>query len=78
MTRIPPRVSVMMDTNIVVYALFPQTKQHSSCKQLLERGARGEIQLHMAVNAVADVLHRTMIFELLYFALYENRSLTSA
>ena len=64
-TQIPPRVSVMMDANIVVYALFPQTKQHSSCKHLLERGARSEIQLHMVVNAVADVLHRTMIFELL-------------
>lgn len=63
--RIPANVPVMLDANIVIYALFPQVSQHESCKNLLERGARGEIQLHLAINAAADVIHRVMVLELL-------------
>ena len=63
--RIPANVPVMLDANIVIYALFPQVSQHESCKKLLERGARGEVQLHLAANAAADVIHRAMVLELL-------------
>lgn len=61
--HIPANVSVMLDANIVIYALFPQVKQHESCKRLLERSARGEIHLHLVVNTVADIIHRAMILE---------------
>ena len=63
--RIPANVPVMLDANIVIYALFSQVSQHESCKKLLERGARGEVQLHLVTNVVADVIHRAMVLELL-------------
>jgi predicted nucleic acid-binding protein len=63
--QIPANVAVMLDANIVIYALFPQVKQHEACKRLLERGARGEIVLHITANAAADVIHRAMVLELL-------------
>jgi predicted nucleic acid-binding protein len=64
-SRIPANVSVMLDANIVIYALFPQIRQHESCRALLERGARDDIQLHLATHAAADVVHRAMVLELL-------------
>lgn len=63
--HIPTNVPVMLDANIVIYALFPQVKQHKSCKKLLERGAKQEIQLHIVSNVVADVIHRAMVLELM-------------
>ena len=63
--HIPKSVDVMLDANVVVYALFPQTKYHNVCRQLLERGAKGEINLHLVVNAAADVIHRAMVLELM-------------
>ena len=63
--RIPANVPVMLDANIIIYALFPQVTQHESCKKLLERGARGEIQPHLVVNSAADVIHRAMVLELM-------------
>lgn len=64
-SQIPTNVSVMLDANVVIYALFPQVSQHESCKKLLERGARSELHLHLVVNVVADVIHRAMVLELL-------------
>jgi predicted nucleic acid-binding protein len=58
--HIPKNVDVMLDANVVVYALFPQAKYHNVCKQLLERGAKGEINLHLVVNTAADVIHRDL------------------
>ena len=63
--QIRKSADVMLDANIVIYALFPQTSKHRSCKKLLERGARGDVQLHLVVNTVADVIHRTMVLEVL-------------
>ncbi len=63
--RIPANVPVILDANIVIYALFPQVRHHEFCKKLLERGARGEVQLYLAANTVADVIHRVMVLELL-------------
>ena len=63
--RIPANVPVMLDANIVVYALFPQVRLHEACKELLERGARGEVQLHLGTNTAADIIHRAMVLELL-------------
>lgn len=65
LNQIPANVSLLLDANIVIYALFPQVSQHESCQKLLERGARGELQLHLAVNTAADVIHRAMVLELL-------------
>lgn len=56
---------VMLDANVVVYALFPQAHFHERCKQLLVRGAKGEIRLHLVVNTAADVIHRAMVLEAL-------------
>jgi len=63
--NIQPRQRVMLDANIVIYALFAQSSYHSNCVQLLERGSRGELDLHLVVNTVADIVHRTMILEVI-------------
>ncbi len=63
--HIPPNVAVMLDANVVVYALFPQARYHEVCKSLLERGAREELKLHLLVNSAADVIHRAMVLELM-------------
>lgn len=63
--HIGANAEVMLDANVVVYALFPQTQFHDVCKQLLVRGAKGEIRLHLVVNAAADVIHRAMVLEAL-------------
>ena len=62
---IPHQATVMLDANIVVYALFPQVSYHAVCKALLARGARGEVQLRLTVSTAADILHRAMIWEFL-------------
>jgi len=56
---------VMLDTNIVIYALFPHVRYYQACKDLLQRGARSEVQLRLTVSAAADVIHRAMILEFL-------------
>ncbi len=63
--QIPANVDVMLDANVVVYALFPQARFHEGCKQLLVRGAKEEIRLHLVVNTAADVIHRAMVLEVL-------------
>jgi len=63
--HIPANVAVMLDANIVIYALFPQGRYHEPCKSLLERGAKGEVKLQLVVNSAADVLHRAMVLELM-------------
>ncbi len=62
--QIPDNVDVMLDANVIVYALFPQVHYHNVCKQLLERGAKGEVRLYLVVNTAADVIHRSMVLEL--------------
>src|SRR4029450_2174371 len=62
---IPDLAAVMLDANIVVYALAPQARMHAACVRLLERGARREVDLHLVVHAAADILHRAMVLELL-------------
>jgi predicted nucleic acid-binding protein len=62
---IPAQATVMLDANIVIYALFPQVAYHQVCKELLERGARSEVQLHLTVSAAADIIHRAMVVEFL-------------
>src|SRR5207237_1009851 len=61
--EIPPHVAVMVDANIVTYALFPQTSLHVVCKELLARGIRRELTLHVTVQVAADVIHRAMVVE---------------
>jgi predicted nucleic acid-binding protein len=62
---IPAQATVMVDANIVIYALFPQGRYHQPCKDLLARGAQDDIYLRLTVNTAADVIHRAMILELL-------------
>lgn len=62
---IPNRALVMVDTNIVIYALFPNGRYHQMCKELLQRAAQGEVHLRLTISAAADIVHRTMILECL-------------
>ena len=62
---IPDQAAVLLDANIVVYALYPQAQFHSVCADLLERGARRELTLHLVVNAAAEVIHRVMLLEVM-------------
>jgi predicted nucleic acid-binding protein len=62
---IPDQAAVLLDANIVVYALVPQAHFHTPCARLLERGARRELTLHLVVHAAADILHRAMVLEVL-------------
>jgi len=62
---IPNGSSVLADANILVYALTPQSQFHASCRDLLERSARGSVQFLTTVAVVADVLHRAMVLEVL-------------
>ena len=70
--QIPSNIAVMLDANIVIYALFPPSSKHASCKRLLERGARGTLQLHLAVNSAADIIHRAMVLEVLGQGLFHK------
>ena len=56
---------VMVDANVFVYALVPQSPLHAPCNTLLERGARGNLGLVTTVSVAADVLHRVMVLEVL-------------
>jgi predicted nucleic acid-binding protein len=62
---IPAQTTVMLDANVLIYALFPQGRYHQACKDLLQRGARSEIHLCLTVSTAADVIHRAMILEFL-------------
>lgn len=62
---IPDHATVMVDTNVVIYALFPHGRYHQTCKDLLLRGARDELHLRLTVSAAADVIHRAMVLEFL-------------
>src|SRR5262245_59995164 len=62
---IPDQATVMLDTNVVIYALFPQSTYYQICKDLLQRGARSEVRRRLTVSAAADVIHRAMIPEVL-------------
>lgn len=54
---------VMVDANILVYALNPNAQHHAVCRGLLLRGANGDLSLFGTVSIVADVLHRVMVLE---------------
>jgi predicted nucleic acid-binding protein len=60
---LPAQAAVLLDANIVIYAFSPQSQFHSVCAELLERGARRELALHLVVNAAAEVIHRVMLLE---------------
>jgi predicted nucleic acid-binding protein len=62
---LPDGSTILVDANVVIYALSPQSRTHSSSKHLLDRGASRAVSLHMTGGAVADVIHRAMVLELL-------------
>ncbi len=65
LTDIPNSAVVMLDANVLVYALTPQASLHRACRELLERGARGDVTLCTSVSVTADVPHRAMVLEVL-------------
>ena len=56
---------VMVDANILVYALNPLAQHHAVCGELLRRSARGDVSLFATVSIVSDVLHRVMVLEVI-------------
>lgn len=56
---------MLADANVFVYALTPQSQSHASCRDLLDRSARGSVQLFTTIAVVADVHHRAMVLEVL-------------
>lgn len=65
LTDIPNGATVMLDANVLVYALTPQAQLHAACRDLLERWARGSMSLFANVSVTADVLHRAIVLEVL-------------
>lgn len=65
LSDIPNGAAVMVDANVLVYALTPQAQLHAACRDLLERGARAAVSLFTSVSVTADVLHRAMVLEVL-------------
>ena len=72
--EIPDGMTVMVDSNIFVYALLPQSSLHVHCKALLEWGAMGRLRLVTIVAVAAYLLHRLMVLEVLA----DGRAPTSA
>ena len=62
---LPNQAAVLLDANVVISALTPQSRFHGSCARLLERGARRELALHLAIHVAAEIIHRVMVLELL-------------
>lgn len=60
---IPDRADVMLDANVLIYALFSHTPQHLTCLHLLERSARDELRLYVTVSIAAEAIHRAMVIE---------------
>ena len=63
LSDIPDQATVMVDTNIVIYALFPQGPYHHTCKDLLQRAARSDRFVRRAVQRsrrVCDPLRRSV------------------
>jgi hypothetical protein len=62
---LPNQAAVLLDANVVIYALTPQARFHTSCARLPERGARRELALHLVVHVAAEIIHRVMVLELI-------------
>lgn len=62
---IPDQAAVLLDANIVIYALSPQSQFHRVCAELLQRGARRALALHLSVSTAAEVIHRVMLLEVM-------------
>ena len=57
---LPNQAAVLLDANVVISALTPQSRFHGSCARLLERGARRELALHLAIHVAAEIIHRAL------------------
>ncbi|MEM7532956.1 MAG: type II toxin-antitoxin system VapC family toxin [Chloroflexota bacterium] len=64
LSLIPKDDDVMLDANMIVYALQPASPYHESCRELLEHGFKKTISLHTTVHVVSDVIHRIMVEEI--------------
>ncbi|MFP4436439.1 MAG: hypothetical protein ACLFVO_04265 [Chloroflexaceae bacterium] len=60
--QILANTTVMLDVNVLVYALTPAAHLHIPCRDLRERGVRGDIVLKTSVSVVADVTHRAFVY----------------
>jgi predicted nucleic acid-binding protein len=60
---IPSQARVMVDANILVYALFSEFPQYLIAKDFITRGARKELKLYVSAHSVSDIIHRAMVLE---------------
>src|SRR5436189_181040 len=71
---LPDHTLVMVDANIVIYALFPDFPQHKVSNEFMERGVRGELQLYITTGGAADIIHRIMILEAMSLGITQKTS----
>jgi len=60
---IPPRASVFIDANTLVYHIGPDPEFRPACQGLLERCARQELAGFTSAHVVSNVAHRVMTLE---------------
>ena len=58
---IPDRATVMVDTNVVIYSLFPQGRYHQMCKDLLMLSAVN-LTLITPARAMGDLAGQIYVF----------------
>jgi predicted nucleic acid-binding protein len=60
LNQIPKSDIVLIDANIILYALRGKSEQ---CKRLIRRNAEGEVYAVTTPHIVAEVMHRLMVAE---------------
>jgi hypothetical protein len=60
LNQIPKSDIVLIDANIILYALWGKSEQ---CKRLIRRNAEGEVYAVTTPHIVAEVMHQLMVAE---------------
>jgi predicted nucleic acid-binding protein len=45
----------LVDTNVLVYSMYPEAEKHTACKALLDQGQTGERQLCIAPQVIGEL-----------------------
>jgi predicted nucleic acid-binding protein len=45
----------LIDTNVLVYSLYPESERHAACKALLDEGQAGERQLCIVPQVIGEL-----------------------
>jgi len=63
--QIPPGSSIVVDANILVYYFSPDPSFGFACAKLVSRIRKSEVIAVTPSSALADALHRIMLFEIM-------------